>query len=292
MSFLRANKQTYGTTRRRRRVRITGAGVVLRSPPSLRGLSTAPAPARLSTGVPPECPVPPTAEVPQSMASLHVIRGLLLRPLHYACCMLSCASCMLSVACCMSSVARCMSSAVRCTLCVSLVVECPHVVYCTLHAVCIVLHVVHCCMLAVAWRMSPACYLLHAACCLFCVACCPLHGACRLHVVCCTPFPPAHVGWMFSVARCVSSVAFSPVAGCMPSNACCTFCGGALHVASCVSPAALLSVGSCLLHVLRRMLHVARAPSCCLMPAPVPQCRMRCAVCRPSHVASRLLHAA
>ena len=190
-----------------------------------------------------------------------------------------------------------------------------HVVCCALHVVCCALHFVR----FDCSRMSTCC-LLHAARCLYCVACrsrlhvgccmahvvcmlsvarctlsilcCMLSVACRLHVVCCTPFPPAHVVWMFSVARCVSSVALSPVARCMSSNACCTFCGGALHVASCVSPAALLSVGSCLLHVLRRMLHVARAPSCCLMPAPVPQCRMQCAVCHPSNVASRLLHAA
>jgi hypothetical protein len=77
---------------------------------------------------------------------LHAICCLLLRPLHNACGMKSCASCMLSVA-------RCMSSAVRCTLSVALVVECSHVVCCTLHAA------------------------------LCCVACCPLHGACLLHVV-------------------------------------------------------------------------------------------------------------
>ncbi len=95
------------------------------------------------------------------------------------------------------------------------------------------------CILPVAWRMLSRCFY------------------CTLYVVCC----------IFPIACCKSSIF------------CCTFSSGALHVAPCLSSAALLFVGSCLLHV------VCGLFSCCL-----PQCPMACAVCRLSHVASRLVH--
>ncbi len=122
-----------------------------------------------------------------------------------------------------------------------------------------------CCTLRVAGRLLFAVY-------------CPLHGACCLDVVCCS----------MRVVRCIL-----PVARCMWRGVCCTLSSGALHVVPCVSSAALLFVGSCLLHV-------ASCPFSCCPPqcpmsrgvrclSPVPRrISSRCTCC----VASRLLHVA
>ncbi len=120
----------------------------------------------------------------------------------------------------------------------------------------VALHVVVArCMLLEVWRM------LQVARCLLRVACRPLHGACCLS---------------FSVARCVSSVAF-----CLLRVA----CGVAsvaqfpvvLHALPCVSSAALLSVGSGLLRV------VCGLFSCC--PPKCPMSRgVRCLSVARSHV--------
>jgi hypothetical protein len=82
--------------------------------------------------------------------------------------------------------------------------------------------------------------------------------ACRMLFVCGT----------LRVVRCIF-----PIAHCLWRGVCCTFSGGAVHVVSCVSSVALLFVGSCRLH------------------APVPRCRVVCAVCRlvPRRVSSRCM---
>ena len=118
-----------------------------------------------------------------------------------------------------------------------------------------------------------------------------LSVAFSLRVVCCIS--------LMHVARRVVSVAHLPVVPCtlacrlwhavrwivyccMPSGVCCTVSGGALHVVSCVSSAARcpLDRACCTFSV-----------ACCLISVSCPSvpCCMVCAVCRPSHVASRLL---
>ena len=165
-------------------------------------------------------------------------------------------------ACRLLPVARCRLHAARCPLSAAG----PHVallslallhVCCPVHAVCcrfravytkqgFLLHAARCplpgaccplrCMtllLAACFMKSGACCTLHAARCLLRVACRPLHGAC------CPPF---------SVARCVSSVAFS-----LLRVACGVVSVAKFPVVPCTfslaSSAALRFVGSCLLHV-------------------------------------------
>jgi hypothetical protein len=92
---------------------------------------------------------------------------------------------------------------------------------------------------------------------------CPLHGACRLDVV----------GCIMRVVCCIF-----PVACCRFRGVCCTFSCGALHVVPCVSSAA-----RCPLEPVECTLPLVRFRP----PAPVPRCRVVCAVCRLSQVASR-----
>ena len=157
------------------------------------------------------------------------------------------------------SVVRCMPSVVFST---SFVARCPLPVACCM--VSVALHVA-CCPLHVAGRLAHvACRALHVVC-------------CSLHIARCVP----HVVWMFSVARCVSSGAFSP-----------------LHIACRVLhfPRCMLSVVCCPFSSRRRRHAVRGIVSACtffvacgLLPVsrPTVPCRMPCAVRRPSHVASR-----
>jgi hypothetical protein len=148
---------------------------------------------------------------------------------------------------------------------------------CMLPVACCMLHVsLHVvavrCMLLEVWRMSPVC-AVHVAC-------------CSLHVVRCMP----HVVWKLSVARCVSSVAFSPLhiacrvlhfprCSCMLSIVCCTFpvvvCGIAVR----------WIVSTCPFFVACRTFSVACG--LLLVARPGVPCHMVCAACLLSHVASR-----
>ncbi len=123
-----------------------------------------------------------------------------------------------------------------------------------------------------------------------------LHVArCALHVVCCSLHIArcmAHVVSMLSIARCNVVCCIFPIACCMSSIFCCTFSSGALHVAACVSSAALLSVRSCLLRVICGLLSVAcpSAPWCALSvawPTSHLVSYMFCVASRRLHVARR-----
>jgi hypothetical protein len=144
---------------------------------------------------------------------------------------------------------------------------------------CFLLHAA-CCMLRCMSLLSAACCLDSGACCLLrgawhllFAAYCPLHAACCLEVVCCTRV----VRYIFPVADCMSSVTFSPM-----HDACCRLSVAHFPVVVC-GIADRWIVSACPFFVACRTFSVA----CFLLPAPVPECCMVCAVCRLTRVAFR-----
>jgi hypothetical protein len=132
----------------------------------------------------------------------------------------------------------------------------------------------HCLLSAACCMLHVACYLARCTSLLF-AAYCPLHGACCLDVVC----------RRLHFSRCIFPRCTLHVVCCLLhsfqwSLACCPsrlVCGIAVR--------RIVSAARCLLSVAYRTLSVVR----CLLPVACPSvpCRMVCAVCRLTRVASR-----